>query len=111
MSKLESGCTRSRATNNETTHVSTTNHTDQQATSTNVQSCGSDENRDGAWACVPEDVDAVVVNPPWGKRIGNLSLEHSEEGAIVRSLLSQFVRNSHYHNYANDAATYQYTPV
>ena len=27
-----------------------------------------------------------------GKRIGNLSLEHSDEGAIVRSLLSQFVR-------------------
>ena len=39
----------------------------------------------------PGDVDAVVMNPPWGKRIGNLSLENAEDGAIVRSLLSQFV--------------------
>ena len=49
---------------------------------------------EGAGSCVavPEDVDAVVMNPPWGKRIGNLSREHGDEGAIVRSLLSQFVR-------------------
>ena len=39
------------------------------------------------------------------------STEHSEEGAIVRSLLSQFVRNSHYCDYTDDAATYQYSSV
>ena len=77
----------------------------------NLQPCESEEQHDGAGACMPEDVDAVVMNPPWGKRIGNLSLEHGEEGAIVRSVLSQFVRNSHYRNYTNDAATYQYTSV
>jgi|EP01043_Picozoa_sp_COSAG02_P060355 hypothetical protein len=71
----------------------------------------SDEKHDGAGACVPEDVDVVVMNPPWGKRIGNLSLEHSEEGAIVRSLLSQFVRKSHYRDHANDTVTYQHTSI
>ena len=43
----------------------------------------------------PMDVDAVVMNPPWGKRIGNLSLENAEDGAIVRSLLTQFVSPIH----------------
>jgi hypothetical protein len=45
----------------------------------------------GGAGLTPGDVDAVVMNPPWGKRIGNLSLENAEDGAIVRSLLSQFV--------------------
>ena len=75
----------------------------------NLQPRESDEQRDGAGACVPEDVDAVVMNPPWGKRIGNLSLEHSEEGAIVRSLLLQFVRNSRYlgHQRCSDIPTHR----
>lgn len=42
----------------------------------------------------PGEVDAVVMNPPWGKRIGNLSLENADDGAIVRSLLAQFVRHN-----------------